>query len=538
MRGQIPWIMLLMSTSFIAVGCGNKESVEQTVKDVATPIRRTTEAVQPSPEIKKQIDGREALRFETFGNEGFWNDVVKLPLGMRDKKVTPLQALKLGLSINSEAIDKLTLENLTAEIQKDGEKSKLLNDPTLTMKLMNANAFIGIVVKDTNKDGIRDVLNGDKAGVSCVLCHAVASESTFGVKDGGSIGNQIDGPAAHKIQLGKLFALAANTKGFYPMAQLHRSGRSVGRAPSYSGLFTYFSEADYDAYFSNPKNYPAGAFDDTLDGIGNPVHNSPLFRQDLAAPYGSAGEMETFTQYANTMYTMVLDPTVLVTDNGRLYLNKIMGPMGDKLAKDYLEILEEIGIRKYSYIKSTRTGEPGTPETIVGIGVDKEILEAIEVYVKSLRAPQGVMKDIASVEKGKMVFQDTKNQCLTCHNTDHTLPVKNDIIDMKVIFPGDSASVFGKRPIALPMLNTSGRTYDDKMITMNASIRGKNRGIAVPLLMDLARKPKFLHDGSVDSLEKLFDSGRGSKAPHPFYVSKEERLDLKAYLESLDDTVK
>ena len=125
MRGQIPWIMLLMSTSFIAVGCGNKESVEQTVKDVATPIRRTTEAVQPSPEIKKQIDGREALRFETFGNEGFWNDVVKLPLGMRDKKVTPLQALKLGLSINSEAIDKLTLENLTAEIQKDGEKSKL-----------------------------------------------------------------------------------------------------------------------------------------------------------------------------------------------------------------------------------------------------------------------------------------------------------------------------------------------------------------------------------------------------------------------------
>lgn len=66
-------------------------------------------------------------------------------------------------------------------------------------------------------------------------------------------------------------------------------------------------------------------------------------------------------------------------------------------------------------------------------------------------------------------------------------------------------------------------------------MRGEVRGIALPLLLDLARKPVFLHDNSVPSLNDLFDPKRGAMAPHPFFVTDPgSRSALIAFLRSLD----
>ncbi|MBA3596839.1 MAG: hypothetical protein H0W40_05600 [Methylibium sp.] len=54
---------------------------------------------------------------------------------------------------------------------------------------------------------------------------------------------------------------------------------------------------------------------------------------------------------------------------------------------------------------------------------------------------------------------------------------------------------------------------------MNASLRGEVRGLAMPLLLYLARKPSFLHDNSVPELDNLLNPSRGSTVPHPFYLS-------------------
>lgn len=194
--------------------------------------------------------------------------------------------------------------------------------------------------------------------------------------NGGSIGVQVDGPAVHTINVGKIFALAANTKAFYPMAQLKGlDGKSIGRAPSASGLTKDSTEAEFDAYFSNPNYYPVGTFDDTVDGNGNSMHNTPLFRQDLAAPFGSAGELATFQQFGNTVFTVLLDPTNLVGPGGRAFLHKAAGANGDKLADDYAEVLANTGVTNYPYIQVSRTGEPGTPDTLIGIGVDQTTLD-------------------------------------------------------------------------------------------------------------------------------------------------------------------
>ncbi|MBA3344625.1 MAG: hypothetical protein H0T44_04880 [Gemmatimonadales bacterium] len=70
---------------------------------------------------------------------------------------------------------------------------------------------------------------------------------------------------------------------------------------------------------------------------------------------------------------------------------------------------------------------------------------------------------------------------------------------------------------------------------MNASIRGDIRGTALPLLPDLARKPVFLHDNSVPTLDNLLDPGRGATAPHPFYLTDPgQRAAMVAFLQGLD----
>ncbi len=86
-----------------------------------------------------------------------------------------------------------------------------------------------------------------------------------------------------------------------------------------------------------------------------------------------------------------------------------------------------------------------------------------------------------------------------------------------------------------PIEFTPGATFDTKMATINASLRGLDRGIALPLLLDLARKPVFLHDNSVPTLDNLLDPTRGGSAADPFYLPKaSDRSDMVTFLNSLD----
>lgn len=60
-------------------------------------------------------------------------------------------------------------------------------------------------------------------------------------------------------------------------------------------------------------------------------------------------------------------------------------------------------------------------------------------------------------------------------------------------------------------------------------------GLALSLLLDLARKPVFLHDNSVPSLDRLLDAARGPAAPHPFYNADASRRGaVVAFLRGLE----
>ncbi|MEP6635810.1 MAG: hypothetical protein ABJB97_03730 [Acidobacteriota bacterium] len=481
--------------------------------------------------------GREVFRFETFGNEGFWTDAVRLPAGVVAARVTPLKALQLGLQVDVEALDGATKKAVAAELKKDptGKTSALFNDPMVTVKLINANAVIGMPAKDSNGDGVIDVSKGDKVGASCALCHTITDGSVLNLPGGGSIGKRIDGLANHNINLGAIFATAANSRALYPVLQLSLTanhGKTLGRAPT--GLTEQSTEAEVDAYLSNPAFYPVGMFDDTFDGNGDPMHNTPFFRQDLAAPFGSEGTISRLDNFSNLVYTGLFDQTTLTTPGGRAFLHKVGGAAGDEIADDYVKVLEDTNVTGYPFVKAAPHAQPGSEDAPLGVRVDNQKLLDLNAYAASLDAPRGVKGDSKAMSRGRELFR--MSGCTGCHNVDQGKPVPAFIVSMKTIFPGDNPITLAQRMSPLnPIMDTPGVFFDDKMAVINASLRGDIRGIALPLLLDLARKPVFLHDSSVPSLESLFDPSRGMMAPHPFYLSDaQERANMIAFLRSLD----
>lgn len=527
------WILCLLVVTLSGAACNRSKDAAQV---------KAPHAASDGPGIKENPNphqtgnaaaGRDVFRFETFGNEGFWTDAARLPKGMIDTKFTPKQALEAGLQVDIEAVDPAMRKIMEAELKTDmsPQNAPALNDPKNTVALINANAVVGVVPKDSNGDGKLDIMNGDKVGIACTICHTITDKSVFDLPRGGSIGRRVDGPAALTLNVGKLLAMAANSRAFYPNLQQTFLGVSIGRAPS--GLGPDSTEAEVDAYLSNPAYYPVGTFDETQDGNGNPVKNTPLFRQDLAAPYGSAGEFAKLDDISNSSYTTNLDPTTLLTPEGRQFLEMKAGPAGKQMASEYEKILKETGVTGYPFVKAEMTGKVGDPASIVGRRVDNQKLLDMNAYLDALPAPAGAKVSAEMAARGREVF---RTNCTQCHNVDQSKFVPPMLVEMKAIWPGYTPIPVGKRGDSKlsTILNSPG-IFDDKMIVVDASDRGERRGNALPLLLDLARTNIFLHDGSVSSLDSLLDPARGEKAPHPFYLAEtSQRADMVEFLRGLD----
>lgn len=523
--------ILVIVIPILFIGCSNKvPSGGLTVGQASENSNSGADGPTEQTNLPKRQDGnadagKEVFRFETFGNEGFWTDAVRMPAGMDAAKVTPLQALQLGLSIDVDALDVETRDTLAGQIKPDptGKSSSLLNDPKMTAKLVNANAIIGMSFK------------AGKVGVSCALCHTITDGSALQLPNAGSVGHRLDGLTNHNLNMGKILATGANSRALYPMLQLAlkaNGGKTFGRAPK--GLTETSTEAEVDAYLSNPQYYPIGMFDDTFDGNGNPMHITPLFRQDLAGPFGSEGSIERLDNFSNVVYTILFDPTNLTTPGGRALLHKLAGAAGDEVADNYVKVLKATGVKGYPFVKAGSHPNPGSEDAFIGLRVDNVKLLNLNAYQVSLQAPAGASVDTAGAARGRQLFRTTG--CTGCHNVDQSKAVSAMIIPMKQIFPGDNPTILAQRQPPLNAIqDTPDSFFDDKMLVLNASVRGSIRGVALPLLLDLARKPVFLHDDSVPSLDRLLDSGRGPNAPHPFYTSgPKERADMVLFLQGLD----
>ncbi len=150
--------------------------------------------------------GQEVFRFDTFGDEDFWGDALKLHQAIEGAKLggvgpglSPGSALGLGLKVDVDALPR----SLVFQI-KEGKVD--LNDPAVTVALLKLNSVLGVTGRFDESGKLKSV------GIQCALCHSTVDNS---VAQG--IGHRLDGWANRDLDVGSIVALAPNLE---PFAQL------------------------------------------------------------------------------------------------------------------------------------------------------------------------------------------------------------------------------------------------------------------------------------------------------------------------------
>ena len=145
---------------------------------------------EPTPNQLAQ--GQETFRFDTYGDETFWTDTLRIH-EVISSAVSPATALSVGLKVDADAVPPGTLESAD------------LNSPATTVALLKLNAVVGLKGTVETIDG-RDTLT--KVGITCALCHSTVNNSMQA-----GIGQRLDGWPNLDLNVGAIVALSPALTG-------------------------------------------------------------------------------------------------------------------------------------------------------------------------------------------------------------------------------------------------------------------------------------------------------------------------------------
>lgn len=305
-------------------------------------------------------EGRQIFRFDTFGSEAFWGDIVGLHRAIAGEAnggvgpgLTPATALSLGLKVDMDAIP----PELASEIAAGRVD---LNDPATTLALLQLNAVIGVT-------GFFEGEQLTSVGIQCALCHTNV-DNAFAP----GIGHRLDGWANRDLDIGAIVALGPNLE---PFSQL--LGVSVDTVRQ---VLTSWGPGKYDAAL-------------ILDG--------KAFRPDgrtaatlIPPAFGQAGlSLHTYTAWGSTPYWNASVAVLQMHGQGNFY-----DPRLDDAEKFPIAARNNLGhVRVEQDLVSPK-------------------LPALHFYQVSLAPPTPPPGsfDAAAAERGAVLFRG-QAQCTNCH---------------------------------------------------------------------------------------------------------------------------
>ena len=175
---------------------------------VGCATAKSDDGEQPVTKLDRQIvkhaqrtlaEGRQVFRFDTFGDEAFWGDTIKLHQAIQGTRfegvgsgVSPKTALSVGLKVDVDALPPELIKNL-----KKGQVD--LDDPATTLALLKLNAVIGVTGLFESSGKLRSI------GIQCALCHTAVDDSLAP-----GIGHRLDGWANRDLNVGAIINLATD----------------------------------------------------------------------------------------------------------------------------------------------------------------------------------------------------------------------------------------------------------------------------------------------------------------------------------------
>jgi len=208
--------------------------------------------------ISKVEQGEQTFRFDTFGDESFWGDTLKLHqaiegsgLGGVGPGVSPATALSLGLKVDIDALPPDLVQKLL--------KGKVnLNDPAVTLQLLQLNSVVGLTGHFNSSGTLSSV------GVQCALCHSTVDNSQPTLCEGvvtpnqgtGCIGHRLDGWPNRDLNIGAVIAIAPDLSFFANLLKLDQA--TVQQVLNSWGPGKFDAELLLDGKASNPQQITNG----------------------------------------------------------------------------------------------------------------------------------------------------------------------------------------------------------------------------------------------------------------------------------------
>ena len=189
-------------------------------------------------------EGRQIFRFDTFGDEAWWSDKLKLhqaiegsKLGGAGSGVSPKTALAVGLKVDMDALPPDLVEKVKA-----GQVN--LDDPATTLALIKLNSVLG--VKGTfNQDGSLKAI-----GLSCAVCHSTVDDAFMA-----GIGHRLDGWPNRDLNVGQIVSLAPDTSALTSL--LGVDDKTLKKVLASWGPGKFDAELNLDGKAFRPDGKPA-----------------------------------------------------------------------------------------------------------------------------------------------------------------------------------------------------------------------------------------------------------------------------------------
>ena len=178
-----------MRRAYIFAGLGLAGLMSACHDETPTDPRRLQAEAAAALDPALIAQGRRIFRFDTYGDETFWTDTLKLHRVIR-RSVSPAAALGLGLKVDVRALPPAVRSALRA-----GEID--LDDPATTVTLLQLNAVVGLV-GEVNANG-----RLTRVGTTCALCHSTVDNSFAP-----GIGRRLDGWPNRDLDVGAIVALS------------------------------------------------------------------------------------------------------------------------------------------------------------------------------------------------------------------------------------------------------------------------------------------------------------------------------------------
>jgi Cytochrome c len=150
------------------------------------------QATDPQTSAALVAQGRDIFRFDTFGDETFWTDTLRLH-EVITHAVDPTTALSVGLKVDMDSLPPAVVQGI-----RSGAVS--LTSPATTVALLKLNAVVGVRGTVQTVNG-RDSLV--RVGITCAFCHSTVDDAFAP-----GIGRRRDGWPNHDLNVGAIVALS------------------------------------------------------------------------------------------------------------------------------------------------------------------------------------------------------------------------------------------------------------------------------------------------------------------------------------------